>query len=250
MRTKNRQVSRWLTVGVSCLALCLSINGMAQAALITFNFEGTMFNTIPSQLNPPILSNTPFSGFYTFESTAPDQFPNNPSYGRYALSDYSITLLGRTYSMITPGMGVIDVGGGNSYFVTPFPRSLSGPDPINGLTLQSSQFSGSGIFSSDALPLMPPSLSGPSGSRPGISMSFFPATGNPIGTGGTLTSLTLAPVPLPGALLLFGSGLLGLMGIGVGRRMAARTSGARINSSAIRMSESVERITGRCQSYR
>ncbi len=41
---------------------------------------------------------------------------------------------------------------------------------------------------------------------------------------GVITSLTT--VPLPGALLLFGSGLLGLMGIGVGRRMAARTSSA------------------------
>lgn len=57
MRTKNRRVSRWLTVGVSCLALCLSINGMAQAALITFSFEG-LVGSASSPLNSTIAPNT------------------------------------------------------------------------------------------------------------------------------------------------------------------------------------------------
>lgn len=221
MRMKSTQDSHWITTGVLCLALCLSVSGVAQAALITFNFEGRMNNTISSQLNPPIAPNTPFSGSYTFESTAPDQLPSIPSYGRYALNDYSITLLGRTFSMTAPGGGLIEVIGGSSYFVTTYPQSLGSPVSIDGVLLKSSRFSGSGIFTSDALPLMPPSLSGPFGHRPGIGMDFFVA-GVVVGAEGELTSLTLAPVPLPGALLLFGSGLLGLMGISVGRRMMAR----------------------------
>ena len=224
MVARNTLVHRLVAVGIaSVMCMGLALTGMAQASTVTFRFEGIfegrLFTVIPSQLNPPIVPGTPFSGSYSFESTAPDQFPRDPSYGRYALSDYSITVLGRTYSMIAPGMGVIDVAGGNSYFVTTLPQSLSGPDPLNGMVLRSSQFAGSGIFASDALPILPPSLSGPFGRQPRIGMNFFPAVGNPVGIEGLLTSLTLAPVPLPGALLLFGSGLLGVAGLGVCRRL-------------------------------
>lgn len=213
---KRTGIQRLVAVGLLwILAMSFGVNGVAQAIPVTFSFEGIVCCTIvPSQLDPPIAPNTPFSGFYTFESTAPDQFPSDPSYGRYALSNYSITLLGRTYSMVTPGSGVIDLIGNSSYLVRPLPRSLSGPVPINDMILQSSQFSvgGIGLFTSDALPLVPPVLSGPSI----IGMSFFPVGGNPIATQGVLTSLTA--VPEPSSLMLMGLGLLGLIRFELRRR--------------------------------
>ena len=231
MRTKCRRVSRWLAVGGSCLALCLLVSGVAQASLVTFRFEGVTFSTIPSQLNPPIVPNAPFSGFYTFESDKvinPDLLTGSSQIGRYLITGLSINLAGKTYSLGTPTpgsfLGVIDVTnstGPDSYAVRT--TNLTG-DAINGsgLVLRQLQFSYSltDMFDSDALPLVPPPLpTGPFG-RPQISLSFI-GGGTGVGTGGTLTSLTA--VPLPGALLLFGSGLLGLLGINVGRRMMAQT---------------------------
>lgn len=239
MREKSRRVIRCLAVGVSCLALCLSVSGMAQAALITFSFQGVVQGANPS-LNPPISSNTPIRGFYSFESIASDSLPGNSVVGRYALSGFSVSLLGpvgETYSMGLAGNRLIEIvdgssGSSDAYRVVLEPavfgqQAIVG-DSINEFAPRAFRFDLGGVdlFTTDSLPLAPPSL----GSSTSFTMTFIKQR---IGgdfevaqAAGRLDSLTLAPVPLPGAVLLFGSGLLGLMGIGVGRRMAARTSGA------------------------
>lgn len=226
MCTKCRRVSRWMAVGSLCVALCLSVNGVAQASLITFSFEGTVAGA-SSFLNPPISPSTPIKGSYTFESTTPDLLPGNSVVGRYALSAFSVSLLGtvgKTYTMGPVGDRIIEItnlSSSDAYRVNlarvelDQPQALVG-DSINGFAPRTFEFTitGNDLFTNDSLPLAPPSL----GLSPAFRMVFF-SGGDAVLTNGSLTSLTA--VPLPGALLLYGSGLLGLLGIRMVRRRIA-----------------------------
>jgi hypothetical protein len=73
---------------------------------VTFNFQGSVQGA-SLQLNPPIIPNTVISGSYTFESITPDLLPGLPSQGNYALSAFSVSLLGNTYSMGPVGERII-----------------------------------------------------------------------------------------------------------------------------------------------
>lgn len=239
MSTTSRRGSRWMAVGALCVALCLAVSGLAQASLITFSFEGVVGFTPPSA-SLGVASGTPIRGFYTFESTTPDLAPGNASLGRYVFNTLTIQFLGNTYnttgavatkfidvtnSLTFDGYTVHHAGSGSI-------PSLSGP-PVNGLAplafqLNISGTGGNNLFDSDALPLEPPSLASPFGLSRLFSFTFVGGVNNGVcdfslcRADGEITSLTA--VPLPGALLLFGSGLLGLMGISVGRRMMAKAA--------------------------
>ncbi|MBK9307812.1 MAG: PEP-CTERM sorting domain-containing protein [Nitrospira sp.] len=225
MHMKRTGIRRLVAVGLVIISvMSFGARESAQAIPVTVQFAGAVFNA-NSPLNTTVLPGTLISGSYTFESTTPDQFiigdPLNVI-GSYALSNFSVSFLGRTYSMATHSrpneIRIEDNNFADAYRVLLIPSGLEqaiiGPS-INGLIPTSFQFNIFGnMFTSAALPLVPPPLPG----NPTFNITF---TGGGIVAGiqGRLTSLTA--VPEPSSLMLMEIGLLGLIGYEMRRRLTA-----------------------------
>ena len=194
--------------------------GIATAALITFYFEGNV-NAVTSQLTPDFTLSDRFRGSYSFNSLTPDG-NLSPRIGDYTLANASFTLGGHTYSMGGGVAGDLSVVIGNanldpgrtidSYTVAFTPV---GPSSTNGLIPSkfSLRIAGVNHFPDDSLPLTPPSLSGLSHNVIRFDMGTVAQLTHGV-VGGEITSLSLTAVPVPGAVLLFGSGLIGLAAFG------------------------------------
>jgi len=147
-----------------------------------------------------------------------------PGGGLYNVTNFSVTIgstpaLTHTYTNAGPFSGVTILSGSPSAFNLSVPPTITG-DGVTGppgptLTPDNFAFSlsnlGPGPFSTNALPTTVPSLS--SFATNTWHLGFAPgANGHQVS--GSLTSLTA--VPLPAAVVLFGVGLVALIGLGAG----------------------------------
>ncbi len=227
------QYAQTLEVVVGLL-LCSGLGAVpAMADTITYTFTGdvTRFDRhLSSQFQIP----STMSG-----SMIVDTVNVNSPYprGEYTIHSFNVTIGGYTATMI-PGLGLPSVtidptpqgsGVGGPWFrvwAMNFSGDLIGDSPEN--YVAPSFFSlilrgepGATIFDSNALPSVVPSLSSFTG------QSEFYMTFGPFPSGfsvphiyGQVTSLTA--VPLPAAGVLFGAGLVGLLGLAGSRRQARR----------------------------
>lgn len=219
----------------TALALCLAITSplTVHGAPITFNFTG-------------ILNNAPISGSYTFESTAPLNDVFSQSTGRVALFDQNPPRFDPPWTSAAGSITAATVNwAGTTASLNPaLPLPQFTDYGSNGITVYHSGYTdvygatfrvqgltgygwfgltvvGQGLLEQMALPAVPPSLNG--SPAPSARLELFN-----LGTGaafvqGTLTSLTA--VPIPGAMLLFGSGLAAIMGGRPLRRLIRHHSG-------------------------
>ena len=186
----------------------------SEAAPITFAFEGTV--TSVGALDPanpfptePTFG-TPFSGSYTFDSTAADGTPADLTTGSYNSAGsphgISIALGGLTLAYGGVAIGVTDgyssYGPGDQYLA-----GFSGGSTL--LSLRFTDFS-EAMFSTDALPLSPIALTG---LFTELNLSDI-VDGNQVDLQGTITSLTCSagcsgtpPLPEPSIVPLLGAGI-------------------------------------------
>jgi len=196
------------------IALCsLLLSGnTAHAALVTYSFTGGV-----SQVNSPLLST--MNGMSQVSGTF--QFDNSPAVGgNYPGVVTNMTLnIGGYTSSFAPGANAvtilqnIDLGDGFPGDRWRLVTAATGL-PVNGyspfrfdlnLDREGSLFTNTDMQN-------PPSLSSLTGSR--WRLIFENANGNLVRVQGGLNSLTA--VPLPAAVILFGAGLISLVGLGAG----------------------------------
>jgi hypothetical protein len=196
----------------------------AMAALITFNFAGTVDHA-HADLSPPFDGNAvpPQS---MFGSITVDNGDTNidPTIGHYpiqtppVITDFKLNINGYTATMNTLGSGNVEIINGpgldrfNVTVNTPIGSNVNFLGPrIFEIELRGPET----VFGSDALPTpMPPPSIGDFTNFNQWRLVFGPGPGIGTRVSGPLTSLTA--VPLPAAVILFGAGLVALVGLGAG----------------------------------
>lgn len=172
----------------------------AMAATITYNFTGDISGSIP-----PVI----VSGFITVNQTDSN---SNSNIGTYNVQDFRVAI-GSNFLTMTGTSGVATIMNGTGALGSSqdlFSVVLNGP------AVYDFQLIGpNNLFTGDALPNPVPSLSSFSNNRFHLFFSGF----QPVD--GTLTAMTA--VPLPTAMILFGVGLVALIGLGTGGLRNVRT---------------------------
>jgi hypothetical protein len=214
---------------LSAIALCsLLLSGnAAYAALVTYSFTGSVSTIsgalLSSPMNPsPLSLGLPVTGSFQFDSSIGGVGGNFPG----AVKAMTVAIGGYT-SSFDPGANAVTIsqnanlGGGlmgdRWKLVT---GAMGPPVTVYGYTPLSFDLQldreGGGLFSNTSLQ-NPPSFSS-SVSSPLTAtrwrLIFEDMDGNVVNVRGALNSLTA--VPLPAAVILFGAGLISLVGLGAG----------------------------------
>jgi hypothetical protein len=186
----------------------------AQAAPITVAFSGTV-NTTGSALTPTIVVGSPITGSYTFDSNAANTSANPLDTGDYAVTSFTATVGGFTFSSTTSlifvevNTGEYSVGG-------------AGTGSVNGHGLDVFGLStNSQAITTTALPLTPPSPLPPAVYTLELSFGLPPAEGVVDGIISSIAVVNSADIPEPGTLILLTTAVAGLAS---GRLPRRRTS--------------------------
>jgi hypothetical protein len=208
---KQLSIKGLLLPAIVLCSLLLVFAGPSEAAPVTFSFDGSISGV--GGVLFPTLGTGPMSGNVTFDSAA---VPSVPGTGIYMNSITGLNLnIGGYHASYAPGAnGIIilnspPMGGLDS--VTAFSSVTGGA--INGVLPTSFQVSltdpSGNAFSNLSLATTPPSLSSFAMNQWRLD---FGGAGNYVV--GSLAHLTA--VPLPAAVILFGAGLISLVGLGAG----------------------------------
>lgn len=212
---KQVSIKRLFLPAIALCSLLLSGNA-AHAALVTYSFEGGV-----SQVNLPLLSTmnggSLVTGTFQFDNATGGVGGNYQG----AVTNMSLNIGGYTSSFDALGANAvtvfnqIDLGGviiGDRWRLV---TGATGVVPINGYSpvrfdLNLDQEGGAAFNNVDLQ--SPPSFGSLTSTR--WRLIFENAEGNLVRVQGGLSSLTA--VPLPAAVLLFGAGLISLIGLGAG----------------------------------
>jgi hypothetical protein len=217
-------INPWFRRGGILAAGLLLCSGLvatpAMAASITYNFTGDVTRVDPL-VSPRFDNSMTMKGSMTVDMV--DQDPGDSSSGLYGVQSFTVTIGGYT-ATLGPSLA------GSTQFVndSPFLNGLDGVfalmEELNGANENfNGNFLGPRLFGialvgprnllvSDALPDSVPSVSSFADLNE-FRLAFGP-DGVAGGVSGVVTSLTA--VPLPAAVLLFGAGLISLVGLGAG----------------------------------
>jgi hypothetical protein len=214
-------------LGLTAGLLCLSSVAVApaMAAEITYNFSGNVtdvgrFLSSPAVQSPQFTTGSTMTGMMTVNTA--DGTPGG-LVGGYSIQSLSVTIGGYTATVGPTGSvnirnGGLSGGPGSDRFEVSAPSqpgNLSGSD-INFLLPRLFTINLRGpnnVFSSDELPSSVPSLSSFTAANQ-FRLQFGPTNGANARVVGQLTDLTA--VPLPTSVILFGLGLVALIGLGAG----------------------------------
>lgn len=211
---KQSPTKRFFLPAVALCSLLLSGNA-AHAALVTYSFTGGVSTISGALLSPTMNLTSPVTGSFQFDNAMGGVGGNYPgavtamtvaigSYtSSFALGANAVTisqntslgggLMGDRWKLVTAAMGLPS----NGYTPLSFDLQLDRE--------------GGGLFTNTALQ-NPPSLSSLTATR--WRLMFENSDGNVVTVRGALNSLTA--VPLPAAVILFGAGLISLVGLGAG----------------------------------
>lgn len=213
-----RMIKKLFAKGFALPAIALCSLGLplnvAQAALVTYSFTGGVSNISGTLLSPSMNLTSPVSGSFQFENAT------SGSGGAYpAVTAFTVTVGGYT-STFAPGANAVTVSmntslGGGMFGDRWKLESAATGSQVNGFSPSSFDLrldrEGGGLFANTNLQ-NPPSLSALTATR--WRLVFEDSDGNLVNVRGALNSLTA--VPLPAAVLLFGAGLISLVGLGAG----------------------------------